>query len=320
MLIHKHYPLLIILICTLLFNFSCSKKSSCPAIYEGPEGYREVTNAYNSVLKIWPVPYESRFIKTSYGETHIITWGNRNKPPLLLFHGGGNCALMWIFIAEQLADHFYVIAPDTNGDMGLSIPAKPFLTANDYSEWFLELINNLKFSKINIAGISWGGGIALQNAIQYPERINKMIVMCPAWGLEIFRIWDLLYHSLPAAIFPNPDRIRNLLGWLSYKRPVFTDSKGDAIVNYLVSALKIYKSPESVDPIVFSDEKLRGIRIPVYLIIGDKEVIYSDPNKVIRRAKDNIFSIRCKIIPDAGHALIYDQPDDVSKEIISFLK
>jgi len=269
---------------------------------------------------MWPVSYESKYIKTSYGQTHVIIWGNKNNPPLLLFHGGGNCALMWIFIAEQLANHYYVIAPDTIGDIGLSIPAKPFLDANDYADWFSELLNNLGFSKINIAGISWGGGIALQNAIQYPERINKMILMCPAWGIEVFRIWALLYHSLPAVLFPNPDRVRNLLEWLSVKRPTFADPRGDAIVNYLVIALRNYKSPKSVDPIVFNDNELKKIKIPIYLIIGDKEVIYSDPNKVIKRAQDCILNIEYKIILNAGHALIYDQPDNVSREIINFLK
>ena len=81
-----------------------------------------------------------------------------------------------------------------------------------------------------------------------------------------------------------------------------------------------YKSPKSVDPIVFNDNELKKIKIPIYLIIGDKEVIYSDPNKVIKRAQDCILNIEYKIILNAGHALIYDQPDNVSREIINFLK
>ena len=166
-------------------------------------------------------------------------WETKNNPPLLFISWWWELRSDVDFIAEQLANHYYVIAPDTIGDIGLSIPAKPFLDANDYADWFSELLNNLGFSKINIAGISWGGGIALQNAIQYPERINKMILMCPAWGIEVFRIWALLYHSLPAVLFPNPDRVRNLLEWLSVKRPTFADPRGDAIVNYLVIALRV---------------------------------------------------------------------------------
>lgn len=288
---NKRYILLIIFIFSV--TFACSKKSSYQGLYRNPEGYEDVINAYNSVLEIWPVPYESRFIKTSYGQTHILTWGNRNNPTLLLFHGGGNCALMWIFIAEQLAKNFYVIAPDTVGDVGLSIPIKPFNTTDDYAEWYMELLTNIGPAKVHIAGISWGGGIALQIAIKHPERIGKMVVISPAWGIEMFRIWALLYHSLPAALFPDPDKVRNLLEWLSVKRPAFADPKGDAIVKYLVTALKNYKSPESVKPVVFNDNELKKIKIPVFLVIGNKEVIYSDPDKVINRAKNLIPDIKC---------------------------
>jgi pimeloyl-ACP methyl ester carboxylesterase len=304
----------------MLFSCSNAKHGSCPAVYKSPEGYKEVIKAYNSVLDMWPVPCESTFIKTSYGQTHVITWGNKRNPPLLLFHGGGNCALMWVFIAEQLAQHRYVIAPDTNGDVGLSIPARPFRNTHDYADWFAELVHNLGFSKVDIAGISWGGGIALQCALRYPDRINRMVLMCPAWGIEMFRIWALVYHSLPAALFPDPDRVRSLLEWLSVKRPVFADSQGDAIVNYLVVALGNYKSPASVEPVVFSDEELRTIGIPVYLLIGDREVIYSDPGAVIRRAKATMVNIKHTTIAHAGHALFYDQPDDVSREINRFLQ
>lgn len=316
---YKYHVLFIIYIFPILFTCTCSNGSISPTTYKSPEGYKEVQNSYNSVLRTWQVPYERKFIKTSFGDTHIITWGKKNNPPLILFHGGGNCALMWIFIAEQLANHYYVIAPDTIGDIGLSIPTKPFLTTKDYTEWFSELVNNLGFSKINIAGISWGGGIALQIALQYPERINKTVLMCPAWGLEICRIWALLYHSLPAALFPNPERVRNLLGWLSVKRPTFADSKGDALVNYLVIALKYYKSPKSVKPIIFTDKELMQLKIPTLLMIGDKEVIYSNPDKVIAKAKNNIPNIQVIKISQAGHALIYDQPDLICKKMIEFL-
>jgi pimeloyl-ACP methyl ester carboxylesterase len=55
-------------------------------------------------------------------------------------------------------------------------------------------------------------------------------------------------------------------------------------------------------------------------LIGDNEVIYSNPQKVINRAKNNIPDINVKIIPKAGHAIFYDRPDIIGKEIIEFLK
>lgn len=316
----KHSASIIFLVCLIVVSSACSDNVNRPPTYKSYDGFREVQNSYNSVLKLWPVPYESWYIKTSYGQTHVITWGKRNSPPLILFHGGGNCALMWIYIAERLADKFYVIAPDTPGDVGLSLPVKPFANTTDYAEWFSELLDGIGLSRVNVAGISWGGGVALQVALKYPDKINRMVLMCPAWGIKMFRIWSLVFHSLPAVVFPGPGRVRNLLEWLSVKRPVFADKEGDALVNYLTIALRHYKSPKPVNPVVFTDEELKRIKAPILLLIGDNEVIYSDPREVVHRAKNNLPDVTVTIISRAGHALPYDRPDVVGKKISEFLR
>jgi pimeloyl-ACP methyl ester carboxylesterase len=315
----SHYTLLIFFICVTIINSSCSDANDTPAS-KSPAVSREIKNNYNSILKMWPVPYESKYINTSYGKTHIITWGKKKNPPLILLHGLGNCALVWIFIARQLADHFYVIAPDTVGDIGLSVPVKSFKNTKDYAEWFFELLNNIGMNEVNVAGISWGGGVALQAAVTHPNRINRMVVMSPAWGIKMPRVVALLQHVLPVAIFPSQESVMELFGWLSVKRPLCSGKEEDAVVNFHIFAFKHYKPSSFVIPKVFTDDELKQIKVPILLLMGDSEVLYSDPNDVIERAKKNIPYINVKIIPKAGHLIIFDRSDIVGGEMMVFLK
>ena len=316
----KQHTVFILYIGLIVFHSACSDMKAPSFGPRSAEEYQEVEKSYKSVLKMWPVRHERIFVDTSYGNTHIITWGKKNNPPLMLFHGIGNCALIWIFIAEQLADHFYVIAPDTVGDPGLSVPKKSFKSPGDYAGWFSELLDGMGLAAVNVAGFSWGGGISLQIALQYPDRIKRMVVMSPAWGLKTPGIWPLLQYVIPVVLFPNAERVRSLFEWIIVKRPDSADKKLDALIEFFVVGFKHNKFPGMLNPAVFSDKELKQIKVPILLIFGDHEVLYSDPLAVMKRAKDNIPGINVKLIPHAGHFLIFDRPHVIGKEILVFLK
>ena len=290
-----------------------------PSIYKSASGYAEVVAAYDRVLELWPTPRNSLTVATRWGRTHVLAWGPQDGPPLVLLHGGGNCAAMWIYTAAGLGQRFRLYAPDIVGDMGRSEPSRQMTSSSDYVEWLADTFDGLGLTRVPVAGISWGGGLALASALGIAERVSHVVALCPAWGLAMFRIAALVFRSLPAALFPNPRRVRRLLQWLSAKNPAFADPFGERIVDYLVAALRHYRRPKPVRPVVFGDGDLQNLRAPVLLMIGDREVIYSDPHAVARRASRLIPSVRVETVPGAGHALISDQPELVIARIVEFL-
>src|SRR5262249_36358744 len=46
---------------------------------------------------------------------HYVDWGNPEKPPLLLIHGGRDHARNWDWVAEDLRRDFHIVAPDLRG-------------------------------------------------------------------------------------------------------------------------------------------------------------------------------------------------------------
>lgn len=293
------------------------KKTGYPTVYKSAEGYSAVAEAYDRVLKTWPVPYETRMVRTRYGETHVIICGKKDAPPLVLLHGGGNCALMWIYSVAGLSRHFRIYAPDTMGDMGKSAPSRDLTRISDYAGWLADTLDGLGLRRANVAGISWGGGIALSAALLIPDRVGRVVSMCPAWGVARPRMMTFLFHVLPPAFFPSKERVRKLFQWLSVSGSAFTRPDDELFLDYLVVALKNYKMRKG-NIWVFTDNELRSIKTPTLLLIGDREVLY-DARAVAERAGKLMPNIRTEIIPNAGHALFYDRPDIVNMRIIEFL-
>lgn len=255
-------------------------------------------------------------VGTSFGDTHVISCGAADTPPLVLLHGGMNCALMWISCVAGLGRRFRIHALDIMGDMGKSAPSRKLSRAAEYSEWLSDTIAGLGLKRANIAGISWGGGIALSAALLVPDRVDRVVAMCPGWGLARPRLLAFLFFAMPAVLFPDKKRVRKLLQRLSAADSAFTGPIDDLLIDYLAVALKYYKMRPLPLP-VFTDEELRSIRTPTLVMIGDREVIY-DPEAVAERARRLIPGARVEIVPGAGHALFYDRPDVVNRRIIEF--
>jgi len=85
-------------------------------IFKSAIAQQNILDSYDRLLKMWDVDIEETDIPTTYGTTHIITCGDKTNPPLILFHGvGDNSALMWLYNARELSQHFWVFAVDTIG-------------------------------------------------------------------------------------------------------------------------------------------------------------------------------------------------------------
>ncbi|MFZ3170320.1 MAG: hypothetical protein WA130_22125 [Candidatus Methanoperedens sp.] len=56
------------------------------SIFKTPENEAKYMAAYDAVLALWPVPYESFDVPTRFGKTHVISSGPKEAMPLVLLH------------------------------------------------------------------------------------------------------------------------------------------------------------------------------------------------------------------------------------------
>jgi hypothetical protein len=80
---------------------------------------------YDEEFHHWPVPFETFFVDTRYGKTHVIASGDPVAPALVLVHPMGVGGFVWSSIIAALSEHRRAYVLDTIGDVGKSELADP---------------------------------------------------------------------------------------------------------------------------------------------------------------------------------------------------
>ncbi|MEZ4906375.1 MAG: alpha/beta fold hydrolase [Saprospiraceae bacterium] len=106
-------------------------------------------------------------------ELHYKDYGSGE--PLLILHGVFGMSDNWHTIAKILSEYYWVIVPDlrNHGRSGHSEELNYDVMSGD----ILQLIEKLHIRKCNIIGHSMGGKLVMNFALEYPEYIDKMMVL-----------------------------------------------------------------------------------------------------------------------------------------------
>jgi pimeloyl-ACP methyl ester carboxylesterase len=108
---------------------------------------------------------------------HYVDWGDPEKPPLLLLHGGRDHCRSWDWIAAELRGSFHVIAPDLRGHGDSAWATGSTYSMIDYVLDLAALLTTIDLFPITVIGHSLGGSIALQYAGLYPDRLHRLIAI-----------------------------------------------------------------------------------------------------------------------------------------------
>jgi pimeloyl-ACP methyl ester carboxylesterase len=108
---------------------------------------------------------------------HYVDWGNTDKPPLLLIHGGRDHARNWDWVAERLRDDYHIIAPDLRGHGDSEWARGSQYALVDYVLDIAQLLEQLQLFPILLIGHSLGGAIACQYSGIYPERVKRLVAI-----------------------------------------------------------------------------------------------------------------------------------------------
>lgn len=123
-----------------------------------------------------------------------------------MLHGGNSCIEIWSFNINQLAQHYRVYAFDMVGAGRSDKPVADY--SLDYQVGFLRrFMDALNIIRPTLMGNSMEGTIALKFALQFPERVNKLILVSSfALGREIDFFKRFLAIFLAIAYLSRPSR------------------------------------------------------------------------------------------------------------------
>ncbi|MGM7681205.1 alpha/beta fold hydrolase [Cytobacillus sp. Hm23] len=277
----------------------------------------EYLKIYDLALSQLTTPFTSKYIGTSYGNTHVIRCGLENSPKLLMLHSMGFTSIAWHKNLEGLSKHFDIFCIDLIGEPNRTESNRIKITLTDYLQWLVEVLDALNLKKTNLVGWSYGGFLVTAFAMNFPNRIERVVTMSPAGTIS--PLTTSFYIKLLPALFSGKDKkINKFLKWISgkdnnnYPNPAFL---------LFTEGMKNFKGwARGTKIIVYSDDDFMKLKVPYLLLIGDKDPIYKKEihNQLIDKFNNISPNIKASII-GGTHGFPMQKSEVVNKKIISFL-
>jgi pimeloyl-ACP methyl ester carboxylesterase len=299
------------------FRLTTTASTGLPA-FASEAGRARYLAAYDAVLAAWPVPYEEIGVPTRLGPTHIVASGPPDAPPLVLLPSLAGTATVWRLNVEALSRRFRTYAVDVIGQPGKSVATKAPRDAGNYAAWLGEVLDGLGLGRASLVGCSFGGFLALNQALMTPERVDRVVLIGPV-GCFVSSWWRLFVAMRVRA--PLTRLARRFFG--GSQGPAMTDLVRRAPRDMIWAALMGVTMAERpklavINPTVFSARSLKAVRAPVLLLIGEHETLY-DPAETLRLAQGRVPGLTGAVIPDADHIAAMAQPDEVCRRVLAFL-
>ena len=129
---------------------------------------------------------ESRYYTSQRLKLHYLRWGDEAKPPLILIHGTRDHARSWDRTVEALVDRYCVYAPDLRGHGDSEWAQGGTYSIIDYALDIHALGEAIGRAPYTLVAHSLGGGIALQYAGTFPEKVTQVVTIEGLGGMG----WD----------------------------------------------------------------------------------------------------------------------------------
>ena len=154
---------------------------------------------------------------------HYVDWGNHGAPPLLLVHGGRDHCRNWDWVAEELAPHWHVIAPDLRGQGDSAWSQDGTYMMANYVYDLAQLIHQQKLAPVTIVAHSLGVNIALRYTGLYPESVANLVSI-EGLGPSPKMLAERYAKGFPTRMRDWIDEQRKLSGRLPRRYPTIEDA------------------------------------------------------------------------------------------------
>ncbi len=291
--------------------------SSCAtprSIYGTVDREATLMNAYQQRLASWPLPYERRWVPTSYGLVHVIASGPTDAPPVLMLHAMGVSATMWRHNVAALARDHRVVCVDFIGDLGPSrlwVPTEHPRDGGDVAALLVEVLDELALGRVDVVGASYGGWAALNLAARAPSRVRRVALLgpmgvAPATADTIERVASLV-------LLPTEDKKRDMVNWTLGPSPAVRADLED----YMMEAMECRGA--LAPPTTIPDSWLSRIEAPVLLLLGDRDGPVGPAEPARQRMIHQVPTAEVVVLPDTGHMMSIERPDVVGSRLVAFL-
>lgn len=238
--------------------------------------------------------------------------------PVLLVHGLGSSCQDWEYQIPALSAHYRVIAVDVRGH-GRSDKPRERYSIPAFSADIEALLEHLNLGPVHYVGLSMGGMIGFQLAVDRPELLKSLTIVNSAPEVKIKSANDFWQYAKrwTLARVVSMETIGKGLGNNLFPKPEQSDLRRKIATRWAQNDKRAYLA--SFDAIVGwgVQERLSRIVCPTLIVTADKDYtpvqLKADYVRLIPNA-------RLQVIADSRHATPLDQPDEFNRALIAFIE
>jgi pimeloyl-ACP methyl ester carboxylesterase len=285
--------------------------------FRSSEGRRAYEASYAAALQRLPPPRRTMDVATGFGTVRVYEFAPTRTPgatPAVLLPGRSSGAPMWASNLADLVTKRTVYAMDPLGDAGLSVQTRRIENGADQADWLDQAIAGLGSPAVHLVGHSFGGWLAANYAMRRPERVATLTLVEPVFVFQGLR-WQVYVWSLPASLPFLPDRWRDrMLSEIGGTEEVDRD---DPLARMISDATQHFSAKLPL-PERITDEQLRGLRMPVYAVLGARSSMH-DAAAAVAVARACVKDVRAEVWPGASHSLPMEFPERLDREVLDFM-
>ncbi|MFB8136746.1 alpha/beta fold hydrolase [Streptomyces mirabilis] len=239
--------------------------------------------------------------------------------PVVLVHAGVADHRMWDAVVPALAKWHTVIRYDLRGFGRSAPPSGSFRETDDLRR----LLDHLGHERVRLVGASWGGRVALDFTLTYPDRVHSLAMLAAPWPRHHWSADMIAYDEAEAAALEAGDldaavRI-NLDMWLRGPARGW-DDVADGLADQLRGPLRTSLENQAVvgehsqGP---ATGDLAAISVPTLVGVGKLDV--ADFQEIARRYAAEIPGATLVEFAAAAHLIAMDAPAELSAALTPFL-
>lgn len=242
-----------------------------------------------------------------------LMWGDPTARPLLLLHAWGESRRSFDRLIPLL-DGFRIAAPDLRGQGNADKPRHGY-SLREQAEDAAAILDALELESASILGSSSGGYVAQQLAVDYPGKVDALVLAGspltlqgrPPFADEVEALSDPM----------DEDWVRRLLTWFPLARDVPEQFFEDRVRDGLMMPAHVWKAAltglyEATPP-----TDAGRITAPTLILYGGRDNLLPSAGQEELAAR--IPGAELTVYPDVGHLVLWESPDLVAEDTRAFL-
>ena len=237
-------------------------------------------------------------------------------PPLVLLEGGNLDLQMWDLQFTELASKYRVIRYDVRGFGRSGAQGASYLAHED----LLALLDHLSIERAHLVGLSLGGRIAVDFALEHPNRVKALVLVGP--GLSGFEFSSNEWFAPIWEAMQVDDSIRAAELWLDspYMAPAMEDKELALELRRLATEnSRVWADQNTEVPLSpTAAGRLEEIAAPTLVILGSRDV--PDIHRIVELLITGVQGARRVIVEGAGHMVNMERPEAFNDLVLEFLE